>query len=977
MSSPTNTTVLFDAAEVRRTFSLFVKRRSVFEVRVLDAQLHGDRRRGPVSGYFSDIERCLSQLARLTGFSGVYRTLNPVNPALLSRRANRLELAGRNANTGDSHIVRRDWLLIDTDPERPAGISSTDSEKEAAKQKALEIRRWLKEEGWPQPVPADSGNGYHLIYMVDLPADDNGLIEKFLAGLALRFNGDGVEVDTTVFNASRIVKLHGTLAAKGDNTEERPHRMSRLLKVPDKLEPVSIEQIEAAVKKLLPPNETRAEATRKSRDFDVDDFLARHGVEAEKKFVDSLGRTIWRLKQCVFNSEHVNGQAAIVQQPGGILGYECKHTSCVEKHWADFRRHLEPDYDARRGTPKVEVQLPAAEWQDPQPLPEEMPGVPPFNYDCLPESQRPWIEDISERMQCPPEFPAIGAVIALCSLIGRKLGIKPKQFDDWLLIANLWGCVVGPPGVMKTPGLQQVLSALRRLIALAFDKYEGELLKYKTAQMLHSARKKVAETEMVKHLRDKEEDAAREKANSFTGEEAKQQPPICRRHEINDATIEKLGVILSENPNGVLLFRDEIFGLWCSLDREDRAGDRAIYLEMWDGLGQFVYDRIERGTVRIPSNTLSMLGGITPDLLTQYVRETVRGGVGNDGFLQRYQLFAWPDISKEFRNVDRWPDNKAKNEAFEVFKYLDELRPKDVGATIPEEGIPFLRFTLEAQECFNAWRVDLEKRLRSGSEHPAFLAHLAKYKKLIPALALFNHLADRGRGPVVLDALNRALLWARDLEVHALRIYSAVTRSGKIAARQLAKHLLRGDLGERFTMRQVHQKDWSGLTEKEDVEEATDILCDLGWIWLDVEASRRVPGTPGRSPGPIFEVNPRIFAGTPVIQSPKSAEYVETPSEAKKSRVPPSTPPSKSSKPYSERFEGDLPGGAGDFKEPSEAPDQQPGESEKYVKTPEDGKSGDTPTTQPSKPSQPTPAQQPSPPDKAPTVVNKKDVGRL
>jgi hypothetical protein len=206
----------------------------------------------------------------------------------------------------------------------------------------------------------------------------------------------------------------------------------------------------------------------------------------------------------------------------------------------------------------------------------------------------------------------------------------------------------------------------------------------------------------------------------------------------------------------------------------------------------------------------------------------------------------------------------------------------------------------------------------------------------------------------VLDALNRSLLWARDLEVHARRIYSAVTRSGKIAARQLAKHLLRRDLGERFTMRQVHQKDWSGLTEKEDVEEATDILCDLGWIWLDVEASRRVPGTPGRSPGPIYDVNPKIFAGTLAIQSPKSAEYVETPSEAKKPGVPPSTPPSKRSKPYSEGFEGALPGGAGDFKEPSEAPDQQPGESEKYVKSTQDSKSRDIPANQPSKPSKPS-----------------------
>jgi putative DNA primase/helicase len=498
-----------------------------------------------------------------------------------------------------------------------------------------------------------------------------------------------------------------------------------------------------------------------------------------------------------------------------------------------------------------------------------MPIVPSFNYDCLPRTQRPWIEDISERMQCPPDFPAIGATIALCSLIGRKIGIRPKRFDDWLLIPNLWGCVVGPPGVMKTPGLQQVMAALRRLVALAFTQYEAKLRDYKIKLMLRTARKKVVETEIGQALRDEDSDTAREKAESFLQEEEEQ--PICRRHEINDSSVEKLGVILSENPNGVLLFRDELSGLWRSLDREERAGERAIYLETWDGLGEFVYDRIGRGTVRIPSNTLSMLGGTTPDLLMRYVRETVHGGIGNDGFLQRYQLFAWPDISREFRNVDRWPDTKVKNEAFAVFKYLDELRPEDVAACM-EDGIPFLRFALDAQELFDSWRVELEKKLRGGNEHPAFLAHLAKYRKLIPALALFIHLADRKTGPVSLDALSRSLLWGTDLEAHARRIYSGVLHSDTIAARQLAKHLQQGDLSARFTQREVHRKDWTGLTEKDDVESATEILCELGWIRLDVEASRKVPGTPGRSPSPTFAVNPRIlkYPYPPTVKTDKT-----------------------------------------------------------------------------------------------------------
>jgi len=221
---------LFSQDEVRRALSTMLEPGAVFEVRAVDARLSSNYRSGIISGYFDNADACLSELEKLVSAMGVCITLNPVNRALLSRRANRLAYAERNALTGDQHILRRRWLLLDVDFVRPSGISTTDAEKALTRKKAHEIYDYLASRGWPSPIAADSGNAYHLDYRIDLPCDDGGLIEKVLSGLADRFDGDGVKLDRGVHNPSRIIKLYGTLACKGDNTEERPWRLSKILK---------------------------------------------------------------------------------------------------------------------------------------------------------------------------------------------------------------------------------------------------------------------------------------------------------------------------------------------------------------------------------------------------------------------------------------------------------------------------------------------------------------------------------------------------------------------------------------------------------------------------------------------------------------------------------------------------------------------------------------------------------------------------
>jgi hypothetical protein len=185
-------------------------------------------------GYFNDLQKLAAEMARLNGKGpGVYVTLNQLKRELLNRAPNHVEF-GIPA-TKDDDIVRRLWLLIDFDPKRLQDVSSTDAEHEAALELARVVRRALRKEGWPEPILADSGNGAHLLYPIDLPNDDDvkNLLRNVLKALARLFNNDVVTIDPTVYNAARIVKAYGTIAAKGVPTAERPHRLSRILEMPE------------------------------------------------------------------------------------------------------------------------------------------------------------------------------------------------------------------------------------------------------------------------------------------------------------------------------------------------------------------------------------------------------------------------------------------------------------------------------------------------------------------------------------------------------------------------------------------------------------------------------------------------------------------------------------------------------------------------------------------------------------------------
>jgi hypothetical protein len=199
----------------------------------LEAQRQGDYRPGTLFGYFDNAEALAAAVATITTAKGIYIIPNAVNRDLLARCCNRIKPAGKGDTTQDSDIIRRRWLLIDADPVRPAGISSTDAEHAAALGRIQDIVAYLTAGGWPTPIVADSGNGAHALYRIDLAADDGGMVQRILQALAARFDDAAVKVDTSVYNPARIWKLYGTTAAKGDDVPGRPWRMARIIDSPD------------------------------------------------------------------------------------------------------------------------------------------------------------------------------------------------------------------------------------------------------------------------------------------------------------------------------------------------------------------------------------------------------------------------------------------------------------------------------------------------------------------------------------------------------------------------------------------------------------------------------------------------------------------------------------------------------------------------------------------------------------------------
>ena len=316
---------------IRATFDIF-KPEGVIEVRSMDVYTF--------SGYFKDREKLVAELMKRNDKTW-YFVMNDINDACYSREQSERILSKKGLKTtGDKEIDQIKWILIDADPKRPSGVSSTDAEKEKAKKTIKRVYKYLRGEGFSDPVVCDSGNGYHLLYSVDMDVDDAKCTEKFLKALDILFSDKDVEIDTSVFNPSRITKVYGTIARKGANTEERPHRASGFVYIPEEIRVNSIHLLKKVIS-IIPEPPKPVYRNNSIEAFDIDDFIAKHGIRVKYETKSGDVRKLV-LEECPFDHNHKAPDSAIFVMNSGAIAFKCFHNSCSDKGWKDLRQMFDP-----------------------------------------------------------------------------------------------------------------------------------------------------------------------------------------------------------------------------------------------------------------------------------------------------------------------------------------------------------------------------------------------------------------------------------------------------------------------------------------------------------------------------------------------------------------------------------------------------------------------------------------------------------
>ncbi len=823
---------LFETEFVHQALRVIRAPDQVVELRVLDATVTIGNWPATWSGYFDDPARLVESLKAVRSATGVYITPNPVKPALLARASNRLRKAGKGTGTTDADILSRRWLLIDTDAHRPSGISANDAEHAAALERVRKIESFLADQGWPLPLVADSGNGGHLMYRVDLPADDEGLLQRCLEALAGRFDDEYVKIDKTVYNPARIWKLYGTLACKGDDITDRPHRLAKILIAPDATEVVSVKLLTQLAGQVpsSPPQAAiqRANGTA----FDIEKFIAEHRLDVDGPHdwtgKQGAGRrwTFVRSPLC----DHHDGAAFILQHAGGAITAECHHNSCSWA-WRALRQRLE---GADNTSPKMRIpkesrgyvnNVSASAPSAPQSC-APLEAYRPFPVEHLPSPVSDFIVEASSAIGCDPSFVALPTLACLARAIGNNRVVRLKP--TWTEPAIIWAAIVGKSGTHKSPALKIATQILQRKQEDAIELHQEEITQYEIQRAEY-------DREYAHWKRGKSDDSPPWEPKA----------PCGRRFIVGDITVEALADRLAAQYDGVLVVRDELAG-WINGIGEYKGGrkssDTGHWLASWSAAPMTVDRKTgDRKTIYIPRAAVSLVGGIQPGILRSAIgREHLQ-----DGLCARLLLTMPPPRLVRW-SVDVPRDSKSLLHVYDRLLGLDSA----VDGNGRPEPYP-LDLTPEAMQ---AWSVYYDRHREEQLEMDDDLS--AAWSKLEAYTARFSLIfqlcawaaGDADDSAIDEVSMQNAIVVSDWFAGEARRVYGVMAETDEQSQRRELVELI-GRKGGNVTARDLMRSS-RHYPQSDIAEAALEDLVKSGWgRWEPVP-----PGDQGGKPTRRFRL---------------------------------------------------------------------------------------------------------------------------
>ena len=736
---------------------------------------------GTQSGYFDDLYSLEKAAMGLDGqVPAIYFTPNPVDPDLLGRAHNRLRQYAKQGDcTRDEDIVRRTKMLVDFDPVRPSGISSTDQEHESAIQRAYQCRELLRGLGFPDPLLADSGNGAHLVFELDLLNDEDSklLLKACLEALGSLLDDERVVVDRTTYNASRIWKLYGTQVRKGDELPDRPHRMATTIEVPDTLARVPLEALQrlagqapsSAPPAPSPTAEGRGGPGPSGHDggsplgsgdyttLDVVGWFQAH---------DHYGRSLGADKHSVlgpWDNEHSDQRPAedsdtVVWEAEGGQGpkYHCSHDHCVKRKlkdvlllWGDADSYCAAEFQ------------PKDVWQSPLPFNES--AGPPFPIDALPNVAGDYALAEAEAIQIPVDLTAniLLSTVAAASA-GRAVVCINSEWQEQL---NEYYVCALRSGERKSPPFRRLTIPLEEREKELVESTCPEIEESSVERDILEKRLQEAKTKAAKASSQEERTKLKEEALSINQELSTKKAKAAPKLMADDATSEAVTSLLAEQEGRIAVMGTEE-GLFETLAGRYSQGtpNFDVYLKAYSG-DPIRVDRMGRPSEFIPHPKLTMCLTVQPDVVRDLgLKRVFRGR----GLLARIK-FSMPQSMVGNRSSAAPTVKPELTEAWHrTLKAILQLPDAREG----EEH--YLTLSAQAQDVLRNYRDEIEQKLGPGGE----MAYIADWgNKLVgSALRCAGHLhmiiysqaePRPWEVPISEDTLNAALRIGEYFEAHA------------------------------------------------------------------------------------------------------------------------------------------------------------------------------------------------------------------